>query len=107
MQLGAVLDLQPAGGVADRRERALRDLHGLGAGVDEVQPVEELAPGERAFEHIELEPEILAAAVLGRAHLAPDDLDDIFADGKELEPGGGVDGGGIEGGAEMGHGEVS
>ena len=66
-----------------------------------------LRPGERALEHVAFEPEVLAAAVLRRTHLALDDLDDILADGQELEAGGGLDAGGVEGGVEMGHGMVS
>ena len=40
MQLLAVLHLHAAGGVTDGRQRALRDLDGLGIGIHQVEPIE-------------------------------------------------------------------
>ncbi len=104
VQLLAVLDLQLAGGPADRGERALGDLDGLRIGVDEVEAIPELAALVLALEDVDLEPEILPRPVPGGPHLAGRDLADIAAGRQQLEARGGLDGGGIEGGAKIGHG---
>jgi hypothetical protein len=104
VQLFAVADLHLAGRTAQRRQGALRDLDGVGVGVDQVEPVVELAAGMRAFQHVEFEEQVLAQTVLGDAHFAAHDLHAVRPGRQDFEGGGGIDGRSVEGVTEGSHG---
>ena len=93
--------------MADRRQRPLRDLDRRRVAVDQIEAIEQLAAGILALQHVELQPEILAHAVLGRPHLRIDDLHDVAAGRQRLQRLVRLDGGGVEGFAQSGHDQES
>ena len=69
-----VADLQFAHGAADGGQRALRDLHSVRVGIDEIEAIKELTPGVLTFNDIDFEVQVLTHAILGRAHFTGNDL---------------------------------
>ena len=100
VQLFGIADLHLPDRTADGRQGALCNLHGVRVGVHQIQPVEELAARVLALENVQFEVQVLAATVLGHAHLARDDLDQVLAGRQDLVGAEGLDSGGIESLAE-------
>ena len=82
VQFAAVLRARHAHSATDGTQRALRDVHGRGVGVLQVQAVPHLAAFHLAFQHLEHQLQVAAGAGLGGFFLTAGDDGDVVAFGQ-------------------------